>query len=578
MMNFTQSIVGKVVLGSIVLMIIVVFTLEFRAGSGSPTATLQTECAVELGRECLDAKDFFAAYGLLVGRGIAAKDARTLALKRRTLDGLTERELLFAEAKRLGLGVSDDVIDKELMAGRARVSLPAAHMEMLSFQLGLCRPLERGYGCEPGTPLGVRQLRVRRTSSEAFDLKVYERDIRLLANRGPKEFRAGLERELVADRLRDLVRSRVRVPEAEARATFERGRSKAVIRSVTLDGSWFGKYAVDTSAGSVATWVGTHALEVDEAWKAAQKGIVAGCPVVREIVVASSPMAAAEEKAPLRERAESLRVRVTKGEGFEAVAREASSAQTAAFGGLVGCVSESYGPGADVLSAAAGKLAPGAVSDVLETPFGFHVLKVESKLDAATVEAQGKQQIARGLYLKAAQRDAARAFASELVKQTKAGAKLEEVTRALTDELARRSSKPAPSTTGNEAPVLPALLAADRPRFEISPPFTISGNPLPDVDSLEPLAARAFELKEPEAVDEKPIETSNGLVVMQLKEKMPTSKEDFEKEKWALLRAMTDRKGNEALVRYVAELRRAAGSKLKVDARYAEESKTDAQE
>jgi parvulin-like peptidyl-prolyl isomerase len=297
--------------------------------------------------------------------------------------------------------------------------------------------------------------------------------------------------------------------------------------------------------------------------------------MVREITLELSPFSGDAEKGPLRERLKALRERLDKGESFDAVAREASNAPTAAFGGLVGCLNSSYGPGADVLVAAANKLAPGAVSEVVETPGGLHLLKLEGKLDAANIERDGKAQVTRGLYLAAAQRDAATAFAAEVVKQTKAGGKLEEVTRALTDELARRGKKPA---AGKDDSQLPALIAPDRPRFEISPPFTASGNPLPDVQAREPLAARAFELEKPDQVAERPIETESGLVVLQLKEKTPVSKEEFEKERWALMRVLTDAKASEALTRYVADLRRAAGNKLKVDARYAEESKADSNE
>jgi peptidyl-prolyl cis-trans isomerase D len=575
MMSFTQGVVGKTILGSIVTLIIVVFVIQFRTGSGSNTASLRTECVVELGSECLDAKDYFSAYGL-IARGVSPKSSRQFSLKRRTLDGLVERELLFAEAKRLGLGVSDEVLDQELAAGRAHVSLPAEDIDQLSATLGLCR-LEGGRMCEPGTPRGVRQLRVRRTPDEPFDYKLYEREIRILANRGPKEFRATQEKELVAERLRSLVRSRARVSEAEALSVYERGRSRAVVRSVVLEGSWFGKYVVDTSPAAVDTWAGTHGVDVDAAWKASQQNFTAGCPVVREITLELSPFSGDTEKTALRERLKTLRERVTKGESFDGVAREASNAPTAAFGGLVGCLNTGYGPGADTLVAAAGKLANGGVSDVLETPGGLHLLKLEGKLDAATLERDGKAQVTRGLYLAAAQRDAASAFATELVTQTKAGGKLEEVTRTLTDELARRGKKDQ-KPAGKDAADVPALLASDRPRFEISPPFTISGNPLPDVRTREPLAARAFELDKPDAVAERPVETETGFVVLQLKEKTPVSKEEFEKERWALMRVLTDTKASEALSRYVGDLRRAAGAKLKVDARYAEESKADSNE
>ncbi len=576
MLSFSNGL-GKTILGGIVFLIIVVFALEFRAGRGNPTAHLSTECAVDFGGECLDAKDYFAAYGLLVPRGIQPKDVRTLALKRRTLDGLAERELLYAEALRLGIGVSDEVLEQELAAGRAHVSLPAADAEQLAYRLGLCRPQERGYGCEPGTTLGIRQLRVRRTPDEPFDYKLYEREIRILANRGPKEFRAAQEREMVAERMREIVRSRARVSESEARSVFERGRSKAVVRSVVLDGSWFGTYVVDTSDAALERWMGMHGVEIDRAFKDAQKGFEAGCPLVREVVLPLAPQADAEEKGRVREQLTALRTRVQKGEDFARVAREASGAPSAPFGGLVGCLNDAWGPGSDVLVAAAKPLAPGALSDPLETPSGLVLLERVGTLEAGNVEREGRRQVARGLYLVSAENDAMRAFASELIKQAKAGGKLEEIARVLIDDVTRDATATKPKDKAGEATASPAALAANRPHFEVSPPFTISGNPLPDVIAREPLAARAFEL-EPEGVIESPIETATGFVVMQLKEKTPASKEEFEKEKWALLRVLTDAKGNEALTRYVADLRRAAGNKLKIDLRYGEDTKADPNE
>jgi peptidyl-prolyl cis-trans isomerase D len=576
MLNFSSGI-GKTILGGIVVLIIFAFALEFRAGSGSRTSSLATECVIELGRECLDSKDYFAAYGMVVPRGIQPKDARALGLKRRALDGLVERELLVAEGERLGLGVTDNALDGELMAGRAHVSLPAAELGSLAYRLGLCVPAQRDYGCEPGTPRGVRQLRVRRTPDEPFDMKLYEREIRLVANRGPKEFRLGQEREILAERVRELVRARVRVSEAEAYSVFERGLSKAVVRSVVLESSWFAKYVLDTSDEAVARYASTHAVEVEQAAKA-EKPFSAGCPRVRELLVPLALGARDEDKGPLRERAAELRERVQKGEAFASVARATSAAKSAPFGGLVPCLNEAHGPAAAVLLEAASKLTPGGLSDVLEAPGGFYLLTLEGKLDAGAVEREARQKVARELYLKSSTRDALQAFASELTTKAKAGAKLEDLTRELTDALVRRAQKPGakPAADAGDA-VQSALAAPDRPAFEVSPPFTISGNPLPDVQAREPIAARAFELA-PEALTEPPIETATGLLVLQLKEKTPASKEEFQKEKGALLRAMADRKGDEALARYVAELRRAAGSKLKIDERYAEEAKADANE
>jgi peptidyl-prolyl cis-trans isomerase D len=575
MLNLFRTPTGKTIVGIIVFGIIVVFALEFRTGRGSPTANLTTECAVKYAGTCVDQKDYFAAYGV-AARTLEPKAARNLRMMKVVLDGLAERELLVAEAERLGLAVSEDVLDRELAAGRAQVSLPAEQAEALAFRLGLCRRDLASYGCEFGAPLGVRQLRVSRTENEPFDYKLYEKEIRLLANRGPKEFRAGQEREILAEQVRDLVRQRARIAENEALAVFERERTRVVVRSVVLEREWFAKYAVDTSPAAVDKWAAANATQLDEALKAERDKFTAGCPLVSEIAVPLSSGALEQEKTEARAKLDELRARLGKGEAFESVAREASAAPSSAFGGKLGCLTSSYGVGSDLLLEAAKKLTPGALSEVIETPRALHVLRLDGTLDAASLEREARAQVARGLYLRTAADQSMRGFATELVNQTKAGAKLEEVTRALTDELARKSA-PA-KATGKEPSSPPGLLATNRPRFEVSPAFTQAGNPLPDVEPSEPLAARAFELTAPDAIDERPIETRTGLVVMQLKERTAASREEFDKSKGPLLRALQRAKAQEAVTRYVADLRKGAGAKLKIDARFAEEPKAESVE
>ncbi len=580
MLNAFRSQTALVIVASVV---IVVFAVEFRTGRGSSTSSLKQECAVEYAGNCLDQKDFFAAYGL-AARGLDPKRARMMQVKKQVLEGLAERELLAAEAERLGLAVSDDRVDHELTLGHARVPLPAEQAEGLSFGLGLCRRDMSGYRCEAGSPMGVRQLQVSRTEGEPFDYKVYEKEIRIVANRGPKEFRAAQERELLAETLRELVRERARISENEAFAIYERSRSRAVVRSVVLSRDWFAKYAVDTSDAAVQKWAAMNATPVDEAFKADKDKFAPGCPLVSEIAVPLPENALDSEKADAKAKLDALRQRITKGEPFEAVAREASSAPSAVFGGHAGCLSATPGVETEALVEAANKLAPGALSDVIETPRALYLLRVDGKLDAAQVEHDARLQIARNLYVRFAADQAMRVFAGELVRRTKAGEKLEDVTRTLSDELARKAAPaakpkaPTSATTKAEPAISPALMAAERPRFEVSSPFPASGNPLPELEPKEPIATRAFSLPGPDAVDEHPIETATGLVVLQLKEKMPVSREDFEKEKWPLVRMLQQAKGNEALTRYVADLRKRAGSKLKVDDRFSQEKKGESVE
>src|SRR6478609_9527001 len=200
---------------------------------------------------------------MIVARGVELKVSKKYSFNKRVLDGLVERELLVAEANKLGLRVGEDALEADLMAGRVRASLPADSMAELSPMLGLCPPAPGGYGCAPGADYPVRQLSVRRTEGEPFDYKLYERQVRLMTNRGPKEFKEMQERELLAARMRELIRSRVRIPDPEAYSLYERDRSKVVLRTVSLKRDWFAKYAIEVDDAAVEKWSLSNQAQLD---------------------------------------------------------------------------------------------------------------------------------------------------------------------------------------------------------------------------------------------------------------------------------------------------------------------------
>lgn len=569
MLSLFRTGVGNVVVAGIAFLIIVAFAIEFRAGQTGPAGKLTRECAVAHAGYCVDAKEFYAAHGMIVPRGVEPKVSKKYGFNRRVLDGLVERELLVSEATKLGLRVSADELEADLMAGRARASLPADGMTELSAMLGLCPPAPGGYGCAPGSEYPVRQIPVRRNEGEPFDYKLYERQVRLMTNRGPKEFKEMQERELLAARMREIVRSRVRIPEPEAFALYERDRSKVTLRTVNLKRDWFAKYAIVVTDAAVDKWSLANQAQID-ADHASRKGDFSnGCVTAREIFVELPFNALDDEKPTVKLKAEQARERVAKGESFEVVAREVSQGPTAMLGGELGCVGPGYGADADELKKALENLKPGDLSPVVETHRGYHVVKLGSKLGAEQLERESRRLSARRLYIHFAADEALNQFAEQLISRAKAGERLEDATRALSVAFAARTAPKAAKDSADS----PALLAADRPRFEVSPPFNASGNPLPDVEPTEPLAARAFELKTPDEVFGKPLGTTTGALVMQLKERTVASREEFLKDKQKVVEALVQAKSSEALARYVHDLRRAAGDKLKVMAAFGEESK-----
>jgi peptidyl-prolyl cis-trans isomerase C len=115
------------------------------------------------------------------------------------------------------------------------------------------------------------------------------------------------------------------------------------------------------------------------------------------LLVAVARDATAEQKAAGRKRAEELRARLVAGEDFAAVAREASQDPgSAPRGGDLGRVYR--GQTVPEFESAAFALAPGALSDVVETQYGFHVIKVADKKPAGKLElVQVKDRIVQSL-------------------------------------------------------------------------------------------------------------------------------------------------------------------------------------
>jgi peptidyl-prolyl cis-trans isomerase SurA len=104
-----------------------------------------------------------------------------------------------------------------------------------------------------------------------------------------------------------------------------------------------------------------------------------GAVSFREIVLLADSTARRDER---RAEAQAIQDRLAAGEDFGALAREVSEAGTRAEGGLIGPL------GRDDLSAQLAEVAfsipVGSVSAPLEAPYGFHLLKVESRTDDRT--------------------------------------------------------------------------------------------------------------------------------------------------------------------------------------------------
>ncbi|HKQ71591.1 MAG TPA: peptidylprolyl isomerase [Polyangiaceae bacterium] len=544
--GFTSAVYGVLIVATVV-----VFVVQFRPGAQGKAASIRQQCVAEVRGRCLEPKEYQAELMLTApGRMVEAAQLKALGIRRLVLDGLVERTLLVQDAERLGLSVSENELNDELVAGRARVSLPVERARML------------GYALQLGDD-GLRVLPVTNPETKAFDYKVYDKVVRQFSNRSPTEFKVMQREELLASRMRDLIRSRVRVGEDEAFMTYQREKSTAIIRFASFKRSWFAHHALDLSNAAIDAWAKDHKEEIDRVFETRKSQFLPECRSARHILVKVPEGASDEKKAEASKKIEAALERVKKGEDFAKVAREESDDTSAAEGGDLGCFQR--GRMVKPFEDAAYALSPGQISSVVQSQFGFHVIKLDAVYKDAEAEAFGRRDTAKTLMVNHEAEALAAETAKKVLAAVKAGTKFDAaVAAALPAEKGKASDKGKAAEKAEDGRV-----AADRPRVEISGSFNSTADPVPGVASGQSVAELAFKLeKEGDAPDDL-VKLDDGYAVIQLKEKAPATKEAFDKERDTFVSAMLAAKQADALNGYVMRLRDSAKAETKLDEAYA---------
>jgi peptidyl-prolyl cis-trans isomerase D len=542
----------------VVIAIGIVFIVQFRPASGQQgTPNAGPKCVAEVKGSCINSDYFFAAQRLISYRGIDGSRQKAMGFRRQVAEGLIEQWALNQDAKRLGVMVSDDDVSAEIAAGRAHISLPADKAREMGYPLGIGEDL-------------VSPLLVKDRKTKKFDAKQAEKDIRARTRLSSLEFREFQKQELTAARMRDIVKQRVRVSDNEAFEQFSREKATATLDFARLDRRFYADLVLDTSPKAVEAWAAQNKEELEKVWESRKTQFLPECRVTRHVLVKVGETASDEEKAEAKKKAERLLERINKGEDFAEVARKTSDDGSAARGGDLGCVQKGkmVKPFEDAMLA----LGEGKVSGVVQSEFGFHILKVEKIAKDAEAEKLGRQQTATEVYIGHESDRLATEAAKKILAAVRGGKSLKDALQAHLDEVLPKTEAPAKKADEkpkkkaddkakkDEAPSddKPAVTAENhpaRPTIEATMPFNASGDPIQGVRPGSEVAHLAFSLEKPGSVPDDILPLETGYAVLQLKEKTPASKEDWEKNREFYVNAMRGAKQNDALVSYVKRLR-----------------------
>jgi peptidyl-prolyl cis-trans isomerase D len=574
--NKLQNVLGA----AAVIAIAVVFIVQFRPASNAQKTDTGPQCAVEVHGTCVASTNAFWAAHLLIGYGFDPGRLRSMGLRKRVADGLVEQWALNQDAKRLGITVSEDDISAELAAGRAHVSLPASDIQQLGANLRFGEDM-------------TRALNVKSPKTKKFDVKQEEKEVRARTRMSPAEFREYQRAEIVASRMRDLVRARVRVGEDEAFDQFSREKATVTLSFARFDRRFYEDMAVDDSPKNVDAWVALNKDDLDKRWEVEKAQILPECRSMHMILVSIDEYASDDDKAKAKAKIERAKDRVQKGEDFTAVARAVSDHPSFSRGGEVGCLAHGSAP--KPITDAVLALAPGKVSDVIATETGYWLLKLDQIARDAEAEKIGRAQMNHEAYVHQEADRRALEASKNVLAAVKGGKSLEEALNTHLDELekeraARAGDAKKPDDKkpddkkgkgdaeadkkdpGDRAPLTIRNHPA-RPIPDATLPFNVNGDPISGVKQAADLAKSAFALDKPGDTPGDVTAFDTGYLVIQLKEKTPASKEEWEKNKQFYLGAMRAAKANDALVAYVKRLTSQHASDVKYTASIVNEAK-----
>lgn len=554
---FRKKGLTSIIYGIIIVGMILVFVLGFNPSAGKKLGTVSEACAARIHGSCIEPKAHRAAYRLVFSRGTGGMKQATAS--RIVLEGMIERELLVTEAQRLGLTVSEDEITESIFKGMVLVSLPSDQVQM-----------QRSVGIDDGkVNVGFKD-----SKTKAFDMKTYERTVKQITGRSPTEFREWQSRELLAAKMRDLIRAPVRVAEDEGLDRFKVERTTSTVSYAVVRRSWLEKYAINSDPKEIDTW-------------AKDKVNLAQIKVpVRHILVkfASEKQ---EDKDAAKAKAQGIFDRVKKNEDFAKLAKEFSDDPGSKDkGGMYpGEMVEQF---VEPFKKAVESVKPGElVPNLVETQFGWHVIKRDeaSKDDIAKAYKQTKsldmskqvaQKISADVKAGKSGDDAVKAAIAQYGVLKPAAPKTDRAETPKGDGGADGGATAA-ADAGPAAPTFTAESDPERPQWNQSSAFNRGGDPIPAIsgEASQRVTGFAFTAKAGDVLAD-PIRTDDGFLVVALKEQRPATKEEFDKERDQYLQQLLFAKKAEALGNYTRRLREAAKADIKIDENNVMGAKSDA--
>jgi peptidyl-prolyl cis-trans isomerase D len=306
MRKSSQSLLIYVLFGIVIAVFIISFGPQSRGVSCDGPGSGADHYAAKVAGDTVSTADFRYGYLFLGGAQYPAQMAKQQRLKEMVMDKLIERELLAQEAERLGYVVSDEEVE-DLVAESKMIGL--------------------------GYPRTINRVQ----KDGKFNYDAFKNFVQYELSLNPKTFIDEQKREILASRVRDLMRAGVKVSQDEVKAEFERKGRQVNLEYVRFSNRKY-EPAVVVSDAELADYAAKNEAKLREAYEQ-KKFMYEKVPKelkLRQILI-KTPTSANADPARAQRRAEQLAAKLKAGEPFAKLAAEANDDATAkARGGEIG--------------------------------------------------------------------------------------------------------------------------------------------------------------------------------------------------------------------------------------------------
>ena len=465
------------------------------------------------------------------GSQVQPKEAKAMRLRETVMDGLIERELLIHEAEKIDLRVTESDVEDSLLTNRLFLT-SSVHAMGRASQAGVI-PID--FTREDGS----------------FDLETFRMFVTNRFHLTVSSFKEQQGREMLAQHMRFLMESAVRVSESEVKAEYESNADRAKVGYVTFDPGFYIR-RLDPTDAEIATWTDEHLDEVkkkyeDDSYK--YKDVerqVRTSHVLIKVDSDAGEEAAAEKKAL----AEEILAQAKSGIDFGKLARENSEdEQSAKVDGDIGF--RSRGQLVEEYEDVAFGLEEGEIAGPVKSMFGYHVIKCTGFREGDIPFEDVKIEIGRQLMLLGIARGQAEEAATQLLGKVQSGAVLE-VAAAELEDVYYPPEEPAeePAAEGEEEPRDPLM-----PRYKDSGWLRADEGSIPGIGKAPEVVEELFGLDMETPLVDHVVKVGDRWYVLMLSDRMEPTDDDYAVKKPDIKRYLEGEKKISMFTQWIDDLR-----------------------